>query len=121
MMGSNAKACGFDDVKSFIACLSAGENCQLDAFFTFLHNKDLFQLLKNKDWATFALRYNGVQFRSNGYDQKLQVAFDITKPRTCATRGEATDTYVINEYTRWLEEAFTEFNEHNERKVAYDC
>jgi len=120
MMGSNAKACGFDDVKSFITCLSAGESCQLDAFFTFLHHKDLFQPLKNKDWATFARRYNGVQFRSNGYDQKLQVAFDITKPRTCSTRGEATDMYVINEYTRWLEEAFTEFNEHNEKKVVYD-
>jgi peptidoglycan hydrolase-like protein with peptidoglycan-binding domain len=120
MMGFNAKACGFDDVKSFITSLSAGENHQLDAFFAFLHHEDLFQSLKNKDWATFANRYNGVQFRNNGYDQKLQVAFDITKPRTCSTRSEATDTLVINEYTRLLEEAFTEFNEHNERKVAYD-
>ncbi|MBE8232278.1 MAG: DUF3380 domain-containing protein [Endozoicomonadaceae bacterium] len=120
MMGSNAKACGFDDVKSFITSLSAGENRQLDAFFAFLHHEDLFQSLKNKDWATFASRYNGVKFRSKEYDQKLQVAFDITKPRTCSTRNEASDTRVISEYTRWLEEAFTEFNEHHEKQVAYD-
>jgi hypothetical protein len=110
IMGFNAKTCGFKDVNSFISSLSEGEDRQLDAFFAFLHHENLFEPLKNKDWATFALRYNGAQFRKNGYDGKLQIAFDITKPRSCSTRGESSDDVIVKEYTRWLEEAFTEFS-----------
>jgi hypothetical protein len=110
LMGSDATACGFDDVTSFISSISAGENRQLDAFVDLLHHQELFQLLKNQDWATFASRYNGAKFRKNGYDAKLQIAFDVTRRRTCSTRGESSDAVIVDEYTRWLEEAYVEFS-----------
>jgi len=109
-MGMNAKACGFSDVQRFISNISTGENRQLDAFFVFLHHEELFEPLKNKDWKTFARRYNGTQFRNNGYDTKLQIAFDITQQKVYSTRAESSDAVIIDEYTRLLEEAFTKFN-----------
>lgn len=118
IMGVNAKASGFDNVTDFVSSLSKGEGYQLDAFIAFLKHEELIQFLKEQDWATFARRYNGVQFRSNKYDPKLQIAFDITQQRTCSTRDKAADTLVIKEYTRWLEEAFSEFAELAEQKEA---
>ena len=109
IMGFNAGVSGFDQVTDFVSSMSESEERQLDAFFAFLHHENIFKYLKNKDWAGFARRYNGSQFKKNQYDSKLQVAFDAASG--VGTRGVdgSLEDMVVNEYSRQLAAAFADF------------
>ena len=45
----------------------------------FLQKTGIAEYLKTKDWATFALRYNGSGYKANRYDTRLQAAYEKLK------------------------------------------
>jgi hypothetical protein len=48
---------------------------QLDAFLSFARSKGATRYLLTKDWANFALHYNGTKYRNNNYDTRLAAAY----------------------------------------------
>lgn len=81
IMGFNYKKCGFLFLQSFINAMYRGERDHLIAFCNFLKANGLDKKLRNKDWAGFALGYNGAGYKQNKYDEKLKVAYDKFKPK----------------------------------------
>lgn len=76
IMGFNAKGLDYPSVQSFVRAMEASEGDQLEAFCRFvLKNQRLVRALKQRDWATFALCYNGTAYRENNYDVKLATAY----------------------------------------------
>ncbi|NNC59752.1 MAG: DUF3380 domain-containing protein [Erythrobacter sp.] len=75
IMGFNHRVIGFDTVSDFVAAMIASEANQLDAFIGFIRANRLDAALRAHDWATFARGYNGRNYRTNRYDEKLAAAF----------------------------------------------
>lgn len=76
IMGENFKEARFSSVANFVTAMQVDENQHLLAFIEFIKSKDLIEVLRIKDWSTFALVYNGKGYKKNGYDVKLQKAYD---------------------------------------------
>lgn len=74
IMGFNFKACGFDDVHSFVEAMNSSAKAQLDAFVSLILSWGLDDELREHRWADFARRYNGPGYASNAYDTKLAAA-----------------------------------------------
>lgn len=78
IMGYHWKALGYSSVDEFVERMRTHERDQLDAFCRFITvNKNhkgraLVDLLRDKEWASFALAYNGAGYRQNAYDDKLR-------------------------------------------------
>jgi hypothetical protein len=81
IMGFNFKAAGFPDVESMVEKMYYSEREQLIAMFNFIKtdSKKLNALI-NKDWAAFALAYNGTGYEQNKYDSKLLAAYNTYEP-----------------------------------------
>jgi len=75
IMGFNFPSAGYKDVESFVKDMHISEGKQLTAMFNFIKSQKLDRFLINRDWAGFALRYNGEGYRQNRYDEKLAAAF----------------------------------------------
>lgn len=75
IMGDNFRACGFADVRAFVAAMVSGEPAQLQAFAAFIVNSGLSDEMVRHDWEGLARRYNGPAFRTNRYDRKLADAW----------------------------------------------
>jgi hypothetical protein len=75
IMGFNHEASGYRDVEAFVRDMHESEGRQLAAMFNFIKSNRLDRFLINKDWAGFALRYNGESYRVNRYDEKLAEAY----------------------------------------------
>jgi len=78
-MGFNHKLSGFPTVGEFVDYLKQGEREQLFAFVNFVRSRGLVDELQNKQWAKFALQYNGAGYRANNYDVKLKKAYERFK------------------------------------------
>jgi hypothetical protein len=76
VMGFNHPAAGYRDAESFVRDMHESEGKQLGAMFNFIKSNRLDRFLINRDWAGFALRYNGESFRVNRYDEKLADAYE---------------------------------------------
>ena len=76
VMGFNHGPAGYRDVESFVRDMHDSEGKQLAAMFNFIKSNGLSRFLINRDWAGFALRYNGESFRVNRYDEKLAEAYN---------------------------------------------
>jgi hypothetical protein len=79
ILGSNYKACGFATVDDFVNAMAESEKAQLMAFVKFIKMRGLDDELRNKNWAKFALHYNGPRYAENNYDVKLQTAYQKLK------------------------------------------
>lgn len=79
IMGFNFASCGFDSVESMVKCMYISEGDQLNAFVTYIKTVELDNLLRMRQWAVFAERYNGPAYRENNYDQRLQAAYERHK------------------------------------------
>jgi len=79
VMGYNFKDLEFDSAEKLYKFLNVSEGNQLDVFGRFIAKKKLIDTLKTKDWAKFALRYNGSEFATNKYDIKLKAAYEKYK------------------------------------------
>lgn len=75
VMGFNFAICGEDSVASFVNTMSRNARSQLRLFVRFIHQGNLLQPLRDKDWTTFARLYNGPRFAENQYDRKLAAAY----------------------------------------------
>ena len=76
IMGFNHPAAGYKDAESFVRDMHLSEGRQLQAMFNFIKSNQLDRFLVNRDWAGFAVRYNGESYRTNAYDEKLADAYD---------------------------------------------
>lgn len=76
IMGFHAKALGYKNSIDFAEQLKKGEDKHLEAFVRFIKATKLQSFLQKKDWAGFALRYNGAGYKANKYDEKLQKAYE---------------------------------------------
>lgn len=75
IMGSNYSACGFKNVEDFVKAMYENSKNHLLAFCSFLKSKGLDKKLIAKDWAGFALGYNGAGYKANSYDVKIKNAY----------------------------------------------
>lgn len=79
IMGFNHELAGYSDLQDFINAMYKDERKQLEAFVAFIKNTGLVRYLNSKDWAGFALRYNGKEYARNQYDVKLRDAYNYFK------------------------------------------
>jgi hypothetical protein len=75
IMGFNHRSCGFATASDFAQSLSLSAANQLEAFLEFCKSKHAARYLKSKDWAGFALHYNGPDYARNHYDTNLAAAY----------------------------------------------
>lgn len=75
IMGFHASSLGYPDIDDFVQKMHLNEGENLKAFGLFLDKNNLIKILRNKNWAEFALRYNGKGYKSNKYDEKLMKAY----------------------------------------------
>ncbi|MDQ8022180.1 MAG: N-acetylmuramidase family protein [Moraxellaceae bacterium] len=77
IMGFNHEACGYTIVEDFADDMRTSEGKQLEAFVQFvIADPALHKALKARKWADFARLYNGLAYRDNLYDVKLQRAYE---------------------------------------------
>lgn len=75
IMGFNAEAAGYADVKTMVELYESGEAEQLQSFCHYIKNVQLDDELRALAWASFARGYNGASYWKNQYDTKLKTAF----------------------------------------------
>lgn len=75
IMGYHFKALGYKEVIEFVGEMKESEGKQLDIFAKYIEVNNLLKYLRNKQWADFALRYNGAGYKANKYDEKLAKAY----------------------------------------------
>jgi len=71
VMGFNAEMVGVAHPEALVTLCMDSEDGQMRAMAGFIKSAGLAAHLRNKDWAGFALRYNGTDFQKNRYDSKL--------------------------------------------------
>lgn len=75
VMGFNFASCGFASVDEFVDAMATSEKEQVKAFARFIKsNKKLTEAIKDKDWLTFAINYNGAQ--QEHYDEQIKKAYE---------------------------------------------
>ncbi|MFN8366722.1 MAG: N-acetylmuramidase family protein [Candidatus Kapaibacterium sp.] len=75
IMGFNFALAGFTSLQEFINAMYTSERDHLMAFVQYVKHCSLDDELRNKQWAEFAKRYNGVDYKKNNYDTKLAAAY----------------------------------------------
>ncbi len=78
IMGSNFRMIGYASPEEMWAAFCDTEKAHLDCFGAFCRSAGLVDELQSDppEFVQLALGYNGPGERANGYDQKLEVAFD---------------------------------------------
>jgi hypothetical protein len=76
ILGENHKPCGFATVQEFVKAMTISEREHLRAFAQFVvANPAMHQALRSKNWAAFAQRYNGPDYKKYRYDEKMAAAY----------------------------------------------
>lgn len=73
--GFNWKKCGCESIRQFVELMSYSEREQLELFAEFLKQGRLVNYIRNRQWAQFALRYNGPGYKKHAYDTRLARAY----------------------------------------------
>ena len=81
IMGFHYSFLGYNTVTEFVEIMYKHEREHLNAFGKFIKQtkfkgESLLFWLKHKDWKLFAEGYNGIGYKKNKYDQKLQRAYN---------------------------------------------
>ena len=79
IMGFHWQLCGYKTVFDFVAAQFTSELEQLDCFMSYISANRLTRHLQTKNWAAFALGYNGPGYKANKYDTKLEAAYNRRK------------------------------------------
>lgn len=74
--GFNYRKCGCETIEEFVQLMSHSELEQLELFAAFITNTGMLADLKAKNWAAFALKYNGSSYRRRGYHTKMAAAYN---------------------------------------------
>lgn len=72
IMGFNHAAAGFENVYSMINSFTISEDEQLKGFTTFIVTNKWTTYLREKNFASFARKYNGPAYAKNAYDTKME-------------------------------------------------
>jgi N-acetylmuramidase len=75
IMGFNFAVAGFTSVDEFYQAMQVSEGEHLNAFCNYVKGNAIDDELRNHNWASFALRYNGAEYKKNQYDTKLAKAY----------------------------------------------
>ncbi len=70
-LGRYHQQCGFDNVDAMVTRYQIGESEHLMGFVRQVKARGLDHALKARDWARFALSYNGKGYKENNYDVDL--------------------------------------------------
>lgn len=76
VMGYHWNDLGYNSLQSFINAMYKDEASQLDAMCKFIEKNKLVEVIKQKKWSEFALKYNGKAYKKNKYDEKLESAYN---------------------------------------------
>jgi hypothetical protein len=74
-MGYHAETLGYADVEAMVRAMTDSEDRQLEAMERFIKHGGLDRAMRERDWPSFALRYNGRDFAKNQYDKKLERSY----------------------------------------------
>lgn len=74
VMGANWSSLGYPSVQSMYDAAQTLVG-QVDMMMRFIRANNLVRHLQTCDWAAFARRYNGPEYRQNRYDEKLDEAY----------------------------------------------
>ena len=75
IMGYHYKSLGYTEIMQFVGEMKESEGHQLKIFARYVQVNKLTKYLKDKQWAEFALRYNGKGYKANKYDEKMEKAY----------------------------------------------
>ncbi|WP_312076495.1 N-acetylmuramidase family protein [Chryseobacterium sp.] len=75
IMGFNFTLAGFNSLQQFVTAMYSSEAEHLEAFVEYVKNTFLDDELRSKNWAEFARKYNGPDYKKNKYDTKLAAAY----------------------------------------------
>ena len=76
VMGFNYNLAGYESIDEYVSAMHDSEYEHLNAGCNFIcSNAAMLAALRKKDWAGFALRYNGSGYKANSYDIKLAQAY----------------------------------------------
>lgn len=78
-MGEYFEECGYSSVEEMFDAYRESEGNQLLGFVNQIIARGLDDELRDKKWATFAFRYNGSDYKSMGYDVKIERAYQRHK------------------------------------------
>lgn len=81
IMGYHAPSLEYTDVFQFVEEMHKSEREHLEAFGRFLVRDNLLGFLRDRQWASFARKYNGPRYAENKYDEKLQRSYAADKAR----------------------------------------
>ncbi len=79
IMGYHWKSLGYGGVQGFVYKMKLNQGEHLRAFVKYIEVNNLAKYLRDKDWGSFALRYNGPGYKENKYDTKMEKAYDKYK------------------------------------------
>ena len=75
-MGENCACTGSGGIAAFVSTMRSGIGAHLDTFTAFiLSNGKLKTAVQAKNWAAFACAYNGPDYASHNYAQRLETAY----------------------------------------------
>lgn len=74
IMGFNFAVAGFTTVQDFYKAMQVSEAEHLMAFCNYIKGNAIDDELRSHNWAGFAFRYNGADYKKNQYDTKLAKA-----------------------------------------------
>ncbi len=75
VLGSNYKMCGWSSVRQFVTDMFESEAQHMRAFLGYCRGANITRHLKTRNWASFALGYNGPSYRDFQYDTKMANAY----------------------------------------------
>jgi N-acetylmuramidase len=76
VLGENHRACGYEHVADFVRLMVTSQVGHLQAFVSFIKaNPSLLKAIRARDWATFARWYNGKDYATYQYDEKMAAAY----------------------------------------------
>lgn len=76
VMGNEYDEAGYSSVQSMVDDFCDSELAQLNGMCNLIKHRRLDDALRNGQWATFALHYNGSGYKKNRYDTRLKAAYD---------------------------------------------
>jgi hypothetical protein len=100
IMGANYRQCRCDDVEQFVAMQQASADAQLECFTRFIGRDWYLAPLRDRNWATFAERYNGPAYAKNQYDVKLERAYARHAPPQARALGARRPAQVPDKHRR---------------------
>lgn len=76
ILGENAVSIGYDSPQDMVEKFKESEADQLEGIIRFIRANHLDDELRSHNWAGLARGYNGPNYAVNGYDTKLEKAFN---------------------------------------------